>query len=389
MDKKRDIFHEIHGFDTWCVPCAFSALLGVSTDIVRTFAIGVDGKLRGLWQGIRVTVTKQMLIELGIDFDEVNYSKSGAQAGAGPHPYHKHYGTDMRPTFNQWAGGRKRTRRGLFIVAAGHHMLIYCDGMVVDNGFGASRTPVFYTKIKRKRARMNYTLELDRNTWDPKKVQFPRWAVTAATELAAARIFEGPRAKIEEAMILKVKQQEEREALEREAAAAPSATLVPRPKPVPGKPKSKCSRCEKPSKTKGLCGGCYSKAKRSGEFGHPKCEAPGCEKFAESKKGGLCHSCGHRKQRAKGKWGGKGEAVGLSVAPPVIEFEEFNGISTVGARIIVDGERVGTIGTGHREGAFDPYLPRLLDRAKRPHVGACQAEVPHVRRGQEGCREDR
>ena len=296
MDKKRDIFHKIHGFDTWCVPCAFSALLGVSTDIVRVFAIGTEGKLRGLWQGIRVDTTKQMLRELGVEFKEVKYSRSGAQAGSRPHAYHRHYGTDMRPTFNQWAGGRKGTRRGFFIVAAGHHMLLYRDGMVVDNGYGASRTPIFYTQIKAKRARMNYTLEFDPETWDPKKVQFPKWAITAATELVAARIDEGPRAKIQEAMILKVKRQEEREVI-----APPKAAPVPNP----SKPKGKCSRCEKPSKTKGLCGGCYSKAKRAGEFGHPKCAAPGCDKFAESKKGGLCHSCGHRKQRAKGKWGGK------------------------------------------------------------------------------------
>ena len=272
MTKKQSIFHRIHGADSWCVPSALSALTGLSTDTFRVMQLGIEGRGRGMWQGIRSATTEKMLKSMGIDFERTKITASGAQ-GRTAMARSRRYGTSAAMTFNQWCAGRK----GYYIVAAGHHMLLFRDGMVVDNGYAAEKKPIHYTQVRAKRARMNYALKVENKDWHESGVAAPSWAVEAAAKLFEARVLNGKSAKIKVAEILKIK---------REHEARPKVA----PKPVPGKPR--CSRCEKDAKCRGLCSGCYKKARRAGEFGGKVCSEDGCNRIAEVK--GLCHRCSHR-----------------------------------------------------------------------------------------------
>ena len=193
MTKQR-LFHRIHGADHWCVPSALSALTGHATDIFRVLQLGIEGRGRGMWQGVRLPTTREMLDAIGIEFDEFNYDGRRKAPTLG-RSFTPCSGTT---TFNQWCQGRK----GYWIVAAGRHMLLFRDGMVVDNGYAASRTPIHYTQVRAKRARMNYALKIDNIDWHDGRVEVPEWAAAAGARLLEERVLNGKSAKIKVAEIL-------------------------------------------------------------------------------------------------------------------------------------------------------------------------------------------
>ena len=186
-------FGRIMGRDIWCVPAALAALTGWSTDLLRCLIVGLSWRT-SCWAGVTTNDTTLALRELGID--------------GRPHTYHDSaYG--KRPTLNQWAAAHQN---GYFMVAAGCHMILIRDGVVVDNGTYASKEGVHYTELHHgKRARMDWSMEFDNVDWHERQDdhQPPSWAVCASKELQDARIANGNEARIPVARIKDMKDRHE------------------------------------------------------------------------------------------------------------------------------------------------------------------------------------
>ena len=320
MYKNRDIFQRITGHDTWCVPSALSALTGISTDVFRCLSLGIEGKARGHWTGVLTSVSHKMMVAMNISFDKTIYNKysrieeDGSITGA----KRKRNGRleDLRPTLNQWitkavrADGTIGLRQGVYLIAAGRHMMLYANGLIMDNGFAAERRPQHHSKARNKRARMNYCYRLDEEQ-DFTKVQVPKWAQDAGSLLRQERDRRGSHKTIDECIILHYKaayeaeqaRKEREEAAKRlaewKARAAAKAKAqrepTPAPKPCPTAPTNskvcKKSGCTNKVLARGFCSGCYKAAKRRGDFGGARCKNEGCTAIAEVR--GKCHRCHH------------------------------------------------------------------------------------------------
>ena len=314
MYKNRDIFQSITGHDTWCVPSALSALTGISTDVFRCLSLGIEGKARGHWTGVLTSVSHKMMVAMNISFDKTIYNKysrieeDGSITGA----KRKRNGRweDMRPTLNQWitkavrADGTIGLRQGVYLIAAGRHMMLYANGLIMDNGFAAERRPQHHSKARNKRARMNYCYRLDEEQ-DFTKVKVPAWALHAGSILEDERDRRGSHKTINESAILNLKaryeaeearkerEEEARRIAEWKARAAAKAKAQREPTPAPTNSKTcKKSGCTNKVLARGFCSGCYKAAKRAGEFGGTTCKHEGCKAIAEAK--GYCHRCHHR-----------------------------------------------------------------------------------------------
>lgn len=352
MNKKR-VIKDIHGHDTWCVPSAFSILTGLSTDTIRCLSVGLEGETKAHWSGVLSEVSIRMLKTLGIDYKQRRWSRWGIEDEDGNYtrttkPQLTRTGrwTDYRPTLNQWAS---KAGKGLYLIAAGGHMMLYHDGRIYDNGSWASRTGVHWFNARKLRAKMHYAWRIDESSVTGETIEAPEWAKVASSHLAATREkARSPYAKISERLILGLKARDEAGKLKPAPKVVPTPKPVKKvarkasPKPTPKPATKTCARCPKTVKARGLCGGCYRKAQRAGEFGGKQCKTDGCTKIAECK--GLCHNCYHVQvinpiRRRKGE---------SCDAPQVsVEFRRWNGLGTNGAEIILGGERVGTISTGH------------------------------------------
>ena len=157
----RRRFAAITGYDRWCVPSALSAVTGWSTDVIRCLILGTSPYTTpsrpksGSWEGVYQSETLQTLHAMGLETQTKGFGR-----GYGKSVYSRH---DERPTLAQWC---REHPTGQFLISAGHHMMAYRDGVVIDNGSWASRDGVHWTGMQKgKRARMTQAVELDNVDW--------------------------------------------------------------------------------------------------------------------------------------------------------------------------------------------------------------------------------
>ena len=167
----------------------------------------------GSWEGVYDSETLQTLHTLGIKTETEMFNRK-------VDTYYGCYAKDDRPTLAQWC---REHPTGQFLIAAGHHMLAYRDGVIIDNGSWASRDGIHWSGMgKGKRARMTIAIKLADVNWfeNQDQIQPPSWAIAAGKALAKHREDQGSRyAKIPVGRILTIKAEHERRIAEEKRLA--------------------------------------------------------------------------------------------------------------------------------------------------------------------------